>query len=178
MKEIIKLIEPLLSMLIIVCGLPGSGKSSFSDKLSKHYSAVHINSDVIRKRLFAKPDYSEEEKESVYTQMAAEAGDLLKEGRSVVLDATFFRKEYRDMMRKIGKKAGTEIFVIRCVLGEEETKKRLSERKTDVSDADYEIYLKLRKTFEPISGAHLRVNTSEPLEKQLRVAKEFVGAKL
>jgi len=161
-------------MLILVCGLPGTGKSSFSKELSKRFHAVHLNSDVIRKKLFAKPTYSVEEKTKVYNAMAAQAEELLKEGRNVILDATFFHREYRSMMRRIAERHGVKIHIVCCVLGEYEAKNRIMQRKKGVSDADYEVYLKLKKEFEPIEGEHLEIDTSLPLKKRLDTVKEFI----
>ncbi len=161
-------------MLILVCGLPGTGKSSFSKELSKRFHAVHLNSDVIRKKLTPKPTYSVEEKTKIYTAMAAQADGLLGDGKNVILDATFFHKEYRDMMREVAGRHGVKIYIICCVLGEYETKSRIMQRKKGVSDADYEVYLKLKKEFEPIEGEHLEVNTSLPLKKRLDIVKDFI----
>lgn len=161
-------------MLILICGLPGTGKSSFSKELSKRFSAVHLNSDVIRKKLIGKPSYSIEEKTKVYNEMAAQAEELLGNGKNVILDATFFYREFRDMMRGIAERQGVKIHIIRCVLGERETKSRITRRKPGVSDADYEVYLKLKKEFEPISGEHLEIDTSLPLKERLRLAERFI----
>jgi len=149
-------------------------KELFFQELSKRFHAVHLNSDVIRKKLFAKPTYSVEEKTKVYNAMAAQAEELLKEGRNVILDATFFHREYRNMMRGIAGRHGVKIHVVCCVLGEYEAKNRITQRKKGVSDADYEVYLKLKKEFEPIEGEHLEVDTSLPLKKRLDIVKEFI----
>lgn len=161
-------------MLIIVCGLPGSGKSSLSIELSKLFSAVHLNSDVIRKTLFPKPEYTKEEKERVYLEMAREAQNLLNSGKNVVLDATFFQKRFRDMMRELVEKCGGEIYIIWCVLGEHKIKGRLLQRKSTVSDADYKVYIKLKEEFEPVQGEHLKIDSSLPMEEMVRKAKEFI----
>ncbi len=165
-------------MLIIVCGLPGSGKSSLSKDLAKRFSAVHLNSDKIRKDLFPRPTYSEEEKGMVYEEMASQAGELLGKGGNVIVDATFSRKEYRKIMADAAGRVGATIFIIRCVLHEGETKKRLDRRKKSgrsPSDADYEVYMKLKGTFEPIEGPHLEVDYMGPKKEVLKKVGEFVG---
>lgn len=161
-------------MLVIVCGLPGSGKSSFSRKLARQLPAVHLNSDVIRKELFPNPNYTQEEKEKVYHEMAKQAEDLLRKGENVILDATFYRREYRDQMRGVAKNAGKKSHTMLCSLGERETEGRLKHRKSNVSDADYEVYLKLKEQFEPIKGKHLVVDSSLPLSVIVRHAIKFI----
>ncbi|MDD5171498.1 MAG: AAA family ATPase [Candidatus ainarchaeum sp.] len=165
-------------MLIIVCGLPGSGKSSLSKDLAKRFSAVHLNSDIIRKELFPKPSYSEEEKRAVYAEMAKRAGELLAKGSNVIADATFSRKEYRETMDEVAGQTGAKVFIIKCILHEGETKKRLEKRKQagkSPSDADYDVYVKLKETFEPLEGGYLEVDYMRPKKEVLAKVKEFIG---
>lgn len=164
-------------MLILICGLPGSGKSSISKLLSKRLSAIHINSDVVRKRLFPKPDYSEEEKRKVYLQMAAEAEKALKEGKNVILDATFYKNEYRKMMVEAAMRAGPDAYLILCEVGKKETEKRMKNRKGGPSDADFEVYLKLKETFEPIEGEFLKIDSSMPRKELLKQIDAFMSPK-
>ena len=56
-------------MIIIVLGLPGSGKSYFASRFAKLIHADYINSDRIRKSMFPARSYSEREKASVYNEM-------------------------------------------------------------------------------------------------------------
>jgi predicted kinase len=56
-------------MIVIVFGLPGSGKSFFASRLAKMINADYINSDMIRKEMFASSTYSEKEKAAVYNVM-------------------------------------------------------------------------------------------------------------
>lgn len=165
-------------MLIIVCGLPGSGKSSLSKDLAKNFSAVHLNSDEIRKKLFPQPTYSEEEKKKVYEEMAKQAGEILGRGNKVIADATFSRKEYRRIMEDEAAKVGAKVFVIKCILHEDETKKRLDKRKIsgkNPSDAGYEVYMKLKESFEPLEGPCLEVDYLMPKKEVLAKVNAFIS---
>ena len=53
-------------MIVIVFGLPGSGKSYFASRFAKVINAGYINSDMIRKEIFEKREYSDQEKKAVY----------------------------------------------------------------------------------------------------------------
>ena len=161
-------------MLIIICGLPGSGKSSLSQEIMKIIPAEYLNSDVIRKQMFSNPEYSEEEKKRVYHEMAGKVRDYLDQGKNVIADATFFKKEYRQMMTEGCRKH----YIIRCILPEEHVKQRIEGRTMkggDPSDADYNVYLELKKEFEPIEGEHLEVDCSLEKEDIMKRVKEFLG---
>ena len=152
-------------MLIIVCGLPGSGKTSLSRALAKRFAAEHISSDLTRKRLVANPTYSQEEKKRVYDEMARETQDLLMQGKSVIADATFQDNDQRTRFSEIAASARTGSFIILCTLPEERIRRRLERRMHSASDADFDVYLKVKKEFKPLSGGYLTIDNSAPLKE-------------
>jgi predicted kinase len=48
---------------------------------------------------------------------------------------------------------------------------RLKERKNDYSDADIEIYQKMKKIYEPVKGRHITIDTIDP-EKNAKLAAQ------
>lgn len=163
-------------MLIIICGLPGSGKSTIARALAKNLGADYINSDIIRKRMFRKPTYTKKEKEAVYREMAAKTENSLRSGNNAVVDATFYLSSTRDMFLDIARNASTRAFIILCKLGKKETIKRLNRRTMEsISDADYNVYLKLKSEFEPIKEPHLEVDGSRPKEELVKQIIGYVG---
>jgi uncharacterized protein len=76
-------------LLIATLGYPGSGKTYFSERLSKKKHFFHLNSDRIRLAIFDKPQYKPEEHRIVFRLMDSLAQDLLRQGVSVVYDANF-----------------------------------------------------------------------------------------
>ena len=167
-------------MLIIICGLPGSGKSSLAKKLKRKLSAVYLGSDVIRKQIFSHPTYTEEEKRQVYMEMLNQTEKLLNGKRNVIVDATFYTRRYRGMMVDTARETGTRHHIIRCTLPEELIMSRLKERQgrgRSLSDADYDVYLKLKGKFEPIEGRHLELDCSLPADEQIAMVMGFIGEK-
>ena len=163
-------------MLIIVCGLPGSGKSTLARALAKKISAVDISSDIIRKRMFSRPAYTEEEKTIVYAEMARQAEAELKKGSRVIVDATFYLKKERERFSAIAAGAGTASSLIVCRLTEEETKRRLGGRKKGgPSDADFAVFLKMKDRFEPVDKPHLEIDTSLPKKEMLERVMSYLG---
>ncbi|MFH0737885.1 MAG: ATP-binding protein [Candidatus Micrarchaeota archaeon] len=163
-------------MLIIVCGLPGSGKSTLARSLAKKISALDISSDIIRKRMFSQPTYSEGEKATVYAEMASRAEAGLRGGRHVIVDATFYLKKERERFSAIASGAGTASALIVCKLTDKETEKRLGGRKKGgASDADFAVYLKMKGRFEPVDGPHLEIDTSLPKKEMLDRVRAYLG---
>jgi aminoglycoside phosphotransferase family enzyme/predicted kinase len=151
--------------LFITVGLVGSGKSTVSQIIAKRLGLTVLSSDIIRKQLadiaptehrFEEMDsgiYSAEFSQKTYAKMYLEAEAILKDGDSVILDATFLSAEERKKGAALAKIAGADFFVIECHLDEANTRQRLSQRlkNTAVSDGRWEIYEPQKRKFEPVN---------------------------
>ena len=82
-------------MIVIVFGLPGTGKSYFASRFAAMINADYINSDRVRKKLFVYRTYSIKEKLSVYYEMLAQMKEIVKQNKNLVLDATFYNTDIR-----------------------------------------------------------------------------------
>lgn len=170
---------------VVVFGLSGSGKSFLSSLLHEHFGYEWLRSDVIRKELvglnplesakaeFGKGIYTEDITKKVYEEMIKRAKELIKEGKRVVLDATFLKR----WQRKLVLENFQEPLFILAFAPEEVIKERLSKRK-DVSDADFNIYLKQKEVFEePSEIAYAKVNTDKPREELLKELERIITVK-
>jgi predicted kinase len=163
-------------MLILICGLPGVGKTTFAKELISKIDAEYVSSDSIRMKEFEERTYSQEEKDNVYTLMGEEAGRLLDLGHDVVLDATFYLEKYRAMMQDLADEYGSELKIIECFLDEKVLEERMEKRKKggSESEADFQVYQKVAKEFERIEEKHLVINCAFPIEENVEVAVEWI----
>ena len=162
-------------MLIIVCGLPGSGKTTLARALSRRLKAVLLSSDAIRKGLFPKPSYSDEEKRAVYDEMALRAGRELASGKDVIADATFYKAWQREAFLSLAAEKGARSAMILCTLEEEHARVRLGRRRPGgMSDADFGTYMKLKAEFEPIREGHLVIDTHTPLRERVEKTLSYL----
>ena len=111
-------------MVVFVFGLPGTGKSYFASRLAKMIDASYLNSDKLRKELFAQRTYSHHEKKVVYDTMLRKAKAAIAMSQNLVLDATFHKKETRDTFVKQLSDQG-EVFYIELHSVESTIKERL-----------------------------------------------------
>jgi len=149
-------------VLIIVCGLPGTGKTTIAQEIAKKIKASHLNIDSIRKRLFKKPKYTYFESALVYRVLFLIAEELLKKKINVVLDATFVFKFSRDEAKELAKKYKTQFKIIEAKCQEKILLKRIRKRKKTraLSDADEKVYFKIKKEFQPIKKKHFVIDNS------------------
>lgn len=161
-------------MIIIVFGLPGSGKSYFAMKLAKKLQARYVNSDVIRNELFAVKEYSQEEKMKVYNEMIREMKKAIQQNANIILDATFYKKSIRNKFSEAVKEFGQSIIFIEVWADQKIIIERLS-RKRQYSDADYSVHLFIKEVFEPMKREHLILHsTQENIGEMMDVALKYI----
>ena len=97
-------------MVVIVFGLPGSGKSYFASRLAKRIDADYINSDRLRKEMFKMRTYSQQEKESVYQTMLQKMKQDVAQNKNVVLDATFHTQRNKATFYQRDENEGRHLF--------------------------------------------------------------------
>lgn len=161
-------------MMILVCGLPGSGKSFFASRLAAKLNAEYINSDRVRKALLAAGRYSFEDKLRIYQHMAERAVTLARQGRDVVLDATFYHHTMRELFTQAALQNRCPVRFIVIVASEALVKERLSRPRTD-SEADLGVYQTMKAQFEKFTQPHLRLQSeADNIEQMLTVAVDYL----
>jgi predicted kinase len=147
-------------LIVVICGLPGVGKSTLAKSLAPMISATILSSDKIRKELFPNPTYSPFERKLVYDVMIILAKYLNESKINCILDATFNREYSRMEIREKLQLANKQFYIVECLCPEEVVISRLKDRKDDYSDATIEVYQKMKKIYEPVRVDHIVVDTT------------------
>ena len=146
-------------MIIIVFGLPGSGKSYFAVSLANMIKADYINSDQIRQIMFAVRGYSEREKLSVYNEMLVQMQKAIQQHKNLVLDATFYTNDIRKKFVDAAENMDDIIFIE--IRAEESLIRERLKRPRKDSEADFEVYEKIRNQWEPVYEDHLVLQSTD-----------------
>ena len=164
-------------MIVIVCGLPGVGKTTFAKKLAPLINATVLSTDKIRKELISLPTYEKEERRLIYDVMVLSAKYLHNSGANCILDATFNREESRTEVKKKLRIQDREFFVIECMCPENIIISRLKERKNDYSDAGIKVYQKMKKIYEYVKRKHITIDTTlDPKKNAKLVSTKILDA--
>ena len=156
--------------LVILCGLPGTGKSHFARRLAGAAPFVWVNSDRTRKLLVDKPEYTREEHRRVFAAMHAAIYDLLKAGKSVVFDATNLNEEVRRPVYAVAAAVQIEPVLVRFTANRRLVRRRLAARSSGLaddahSDADWRIYARMAAADQSIPRPHLLVRGPDDADR-------------
>ncbi|WP_202911889.1 AAA family ATPase [Arenibacter aquaticus] len=158
--------------IVMVMGLPGSGKSYFAERLAKSLGADYCSSDQLRKLMFAKRTYSTFEKERVYKAMRTRMQESITQRKDLVLDATFHKKETRDEFRNLA--AGAKLFFIQVWADEMVTRERLKKTRP-FSEADIRVYLLIKEQWEDVLHPCLLLqSTNHNIDSMLEGAINYI----
>lgn len=162
-------------VIVLVFGLPGSGKSYFAERLSARIGASLVSSDRIRRDLEMLGRYNQKSKAVIYKRMLALMEDKIKAGRSVVLDATFSKEKWRNAFRKRALQLHKMIHFIAINAAEEVIRQRLS-RPRKYSEADFKVYLRVKNGFETMHDYHLTLQSDRStVAEMLAQALVYIG---
>jgi predicted kinase len=163
--------------LVVMMGLPGTGKTHCARLLCEKIGAAHVASDELRSRLFIAPSYAEEENRAVFAASEALVEALLGEGHRVVVDATHLLARNRAGVAAVAQRSGAPIVYVRVSASEDDIRRRLASRQGsraphDHSEADETIYERMRAlTFEPPAEGHVDLLNGPDLASEVaRVA--------
>jgi predicted kinase len=170
-------------LLLLLGGLPASGKSTLARALAGRLALVPLNSDVVRKqRAGLAPTarggtghgsglYGPAATEATYAALVDTAREWLGRGMSVALDASFRQAGHRARAVAMAEALGVPWLAVECVCAPDVARARLAARARDataVSDADWAVYAQLAREWEPWTelppARHRVVDTARGLE--------------
>jgi aminoglycoside phosphotransferase family enzyme/predicted kinase len=124
--------------LVLVGGLPGTGKSTVAGGLADRVGAVVLCSDHVRTELagpgedgsteYGKASDTPEYTDALYGELLRRAGALLERGESVVIDASWLRHRHRDAAAKLATRTHSGLVVLRCTAPHGTARQRLAPR--------------------------------------------------
>jgi uncharacterized protein len=170
-----------LPLVIVICGVPASGKSHLAAPLATASGLPRLSSDLVRKRLAgiqptkpaAAEHYSEEFNRATYAELGRlAASEALAHGGALV-DATFRHRRDRDAFTHAFANQAP-LLLVECLTPASVLAERAAQRERDpsrVSDATLSVVLSEHVTWEPLeevqADRHVTLRTDRQLQKIL-----------
>ncbi|MGR9035237.1 MAG: bifunctional aminoglycoside phosphotransferase/ATP-binding protein [Gammaproteobacteria bacterium] len=167
-------------LLIITHGFSGSGKSVLSSQLAENIGAIHIRSDIERKRLFGYRAteqtgsgidsglYSSETSRKTYRRLAELARSVILSGFPVVIDAAFLKSQQRALFRETAASLSARFIIIDFQASDDTLRRRILNRQlryNDPSEATVDVLRHQQQTAESLTDSErkevISVNTED-----------------
>jgi uncharacterized protein len=158
-------LSPKRPLLVLMSGLSGSGKTWLATRLALPLGAVHIRSDVERKRLagltasersgsgVAEGLYSSDMSARLHRYLLEAAESTLAGGCTTIVDATFNQRADRGQFAALANQLGVRICLIHCDAPVDVLRSRIAERARrggDASEADLAVLEWQQRHYQPL----------------------------
>ncbi len=172
--------------LILVGGLPGTGKSTLSRELGRRLGATVLRSDQLRSELDTGDDdgggaagygegrYAPEATAAVYRLLLERARPLLELGMPVLIDASWSDARHRAAAMALARDTAAEVGELCCVLDPTIAARRIEARLArgkDLSEATPAIARQMATAADPWPTAHT-ILTDKPIAACVDEAEE------
>ncbi|MGD9531211.1 AAA family ATPase [Pseudonocardia sp.] len=172
--------------LVLVGGLPGTGKSTIAGGLADRFGATLLSTDALRAQVpgdptaadgpapatgFRRGRYTPERVHRTYEALRERAGLLLARGESVVLDASWTDAAERDAAARLAEEHVADLVALRCTAAPAVAAARIVDRVagSTPSEATPEIAAAMAAAEDPWPEA-IPVDTELPVERSLEQA--------
>jgi predicted kinase len=166
-------------MIVIMAGLPGTGKTSLGIELATRVSGTVVSKDIIRHTLFQARDveYSTEQDDFCMEVMLQAARYILKKHpqRMIFLDGRTFSRNYQiQRVLQTAAELNQPWKILECRCLDETARRRLESQSHTgehaAANRNYQLYLQVKNQFEEITLPKAVINTDKPLNASIAQA--------
>lgn len=157
-----------MSALVIVGGLPGTGKSTIAEHAARMIHGTLIAKDVVEATLWRSGIGRDANSGwAGYELLSALADAQLRVGGSAVLDSVAAYDRLREAWRAIASRNGAAVREVECICSDENTHRaRIARRRRDIPgwyELTWQDVEDVRSRWESWPGEHLVLDAVEPL---------------
>lgn len=155
----------MTSVLIVLIGLPGSGKTTLARWLAEQSGLTIVSRDSIRAAMFPECAYTKEEKLAAYSAMKSAIAVNLSLSRKVCTDGiTFANETDRGDMAELARQAGAPLVFVHCECPVQVAQERIAaDTDTVFPDRNAATVTEVAARMSPVPLDAYRLNMTEPI---------------
>src|SRR5579864_3091686 len=161
----------MIPMIVLMAGLPGTGKSTLARELAVRTSGRVLSKDEIRHAIFLPEEieYSSAQDDFCLQVMLETAGYLLSRSptRTIFLDGRPFSRRYQiENVLAAAASLRQTWRILQCTCSDETAQRRLGAGPGahPAGNRNYQLYLEVKSRFETITHPKTVIDTEQPLE--------------
>lgn len=176
--------------LILLAGLPGTGKTTVAKEFARQTQALHFDIDEVKRVVVPADEVTEdidppEYRFKYYAETIRKLPELFSKtpAQTVIMDETFHLRNFRDFWNESVRALNIRMHWIEVVCDEEIVKERLSIGKNRgnhiLGNKAIPMYLLFKEAFEPMKAPYEVVDTSKDVIPQIQriIEKQAIGEK-
>jgi predicted kinase len=168
-----------MAKLVVMAGLPASGKSSIARELARRMRAVWLRIDSMDQAIWASGAAPSDLRDWTYRAAQAVALDNLGLGHDVIGDCVNDSREARNGWAQTGRRSGAKVLWLEIICSDPvEHRRRVETRTSDIPGLalpDWDAVAK--RGYDPWEWEHLIIDTARrPLENCVDIALAALSA--
>ncbi|HWF92842.1 MAG TPA: ATP-binding protein [Terriglobales bacterium] len=168
-------------MIVVMVGLPGTGKSTLAHALASQTAGVVLNKDEVRATLFPAADveYSREQDDFCMGVLLDAAAYLLKKNpaRTILIDGRPFSKTQQlEQVINAAEQLGQAWKIVECTCRAQTARVRLEDQSTThpAANRDYTLYLKIKSEWQEILLPKVVIDTDHSFAQCVKEAARAI----
>jgi len=166
-------------MLVLMAGLPGTGKSTLAGELARRMGARVLSKDEFRHAIFLPEEieYSTRQDDFCQELMLATVRYLVSRDpeRIIFLDGRPFSRRYQiENVLALAAALHQHWRILECVCADETVRERMASNSAvqehPAGNRDYQLYLRVKERFEVITLPKIVIDTDQPLAECVSLA--------
>jgi predicted kinase len=164
-------------MIVVMAGLPGTGKSTLARELALRTSGIVLNKDEIRSTLFpaSEIEYSTKQDDFCMSVLLQAAGFMLHKNpeRFVFVDGRPFSKKLQlDQVLEASASLKQSVTILECTCSVETARMRLEDQSSThvAANRNYDLYLRLKSNWQEITLPKTVIDTDSALANSVESA--------
>ncbi len=171
-----------MKKIIIVCGLPGAGKSTIAEGIAKKLNITLLSVDPIESAIIkAGVPRNFATGLAAYLVVETIAVENLQQGNPIIIDAVSGVSEAKQMWRNLAQKFNTELIIIECICSDEETyQQRIANRVRrihGISEVTWADVLKRKAEYTAWAEPLLVIDSLDSIKSNLAKALDYIATK-